>query len=96
VLVQVQLLDPYKHFWLILLVPVQSLDRYEHSACEIAAKSVFLPKKNLRRMIKYYLVTTDHLEEGLWFRDEKDFIAGMNFVAIQAHASHVTVLAFPL
>ena len=47
-------------------------------------------------MIKYYLVTTDHLEEGLWFRDEKDFIAGMNFVAIQAHASHVIVLAFIL
>ena len=72
------------------------MDLYEHSACEIAAKSVFLPKKNLRRMIKYYLVTTDHLEEGLWFRDEKDFIAGMNFVAIQAHASRVTVLAFIL
>ena len=47
-------------------------------------------------MIKYYLVTTDHLEEGLWFRDEKDFIAGMNFVAIQAFASKVTVLAFIL
>ena len=47
-------------------------------------------------MIKYYLVTTDHLEEGLWFRDEKDFIAGMNFVAIQAFASKLTVLAFIL
>ena len=47
-------------------------------------------------MIKYYLVTTDHLEEGLWFRDEKDFIAGMNFVAIQAYASKVIVLAFIL
>ena len=47
-------------------------------------------------MIKHYLVTTDHLEEGLWFRDEKDFIAGMNFVAIQAYASKVTVLAFIL
>lgn len=47
-------------------------------------------------MIKYYLVTTDHLEEGLWFRDERDFIAGMNFVAIQAFTSKVTVLAFIL
>ena len=47
-------------------------------------------------MIKYYLVTTDHLEEGLWFRDVKDFIAGMNFAAIQAFASQVTILAFIL
>ena len=47
-------------------------------------------------MRKYYLVTTDHLETGLWFRDEKDFVAGMNFVAIQAHKSKVTVLAFIL
>ena len=47
-------------------------------------------------MIKHYLVTTDHLEEGLWFRDEKDFIAGMNFVAIQASATKVIVLAFIL
>ena len=47
-------------------------------------------------MIKYYLVTTDHLEEGLWFRDGKDFIAGMNFAAIQAFASKITVLAFIL
>lgn len=47
-------------------------------------------------MRKCYLVTTDHLKEGLWFRDERDFIAGMNFVAIQAFASKVTVLAFIL
>ena len=47
-------------------------------------------------MRKYYLVTTEHLEEGLWFRDESDFIAGMSFVAIQALASKVTVLAFIL
>ena len=47
-------------------------------------------------MRKYYLVTTDHLETGLWFREEKDFVAGMNFVAIQAHKSKVTVLAFIL
>lgn len=47
-------------------------------------------------MKKYYLVTTDHLAEGLWFRDERDFIAGMNFVAIQAYKSNVTVLAFIL
>ena len=47
-------------------------------------------------MRKYYLVTTDHLKVGLWFRDERDFSAGMNFVAIQAFESKVTVLAFIL
>ena len=33
-------------------------------------------------MRKYYLVTTEHLEESLWFRDEEDFATGMNHVAI--------------
>ena len=47
-------------------------------------------------MRKLYLVTTDHLKVGLWFRDESDFRAGMNFVAIQAYRSKVTVLAFIL
>lgn len=47
-------------------------------------------------MKKCYLVSTDHLEEGLWFRDEDDFITGMNYVAIQAYLSKVTVLAFIL
>ena len=47
-------------------------------------------------MRKYYLVTTEHLKEGLWFRDERDFMAGMNFVAIQAFEPRVTVLAFIL
>ena len=47
-------------------------------------------------MRKYYLVTTEHLKAGLWFRDERDFMTGMNFVAIQAFESEVTVLAFIL
>ena len=59
-------------------------------------KNAIFEKKDLWRMKKYYLVTTNHLAEGLWFRDESDFVAGMNFVAIQALASKVTVLAFIL
>ena len=47
-------------------------------------------------MRKLYLITTEHLKVGLWFRDESDFRAGMNFVAIQAYRSKVTVLAFVL
>ena len=47
-------------------------------------------------MKKCYLVSTDHLEDGLWFRDDEDFITGMNYVAIQAYLSKVTVQAFIL
>lgn len=45
---------------------------------------------------QYYLVTTDHLEESIWFRDNEDFTVGMNFVAIQASLSDVVILAFIL
>ncbi|MBP5483842.1 MAG: hypothetical protein J6X99_06270 [Bacteroidales bacterium] len=48
-------------------------------------------------MRKYYLVTTAHLEEALWFRDDQDFATGMNYVAIQAVLSpRVIVLVFIL
>ena len=47
-------------------------------------------------MKKCYLITTAHLEGRLWFLDEEDFRTGMNFVAIQAALSRVTVLAFIL
>ena len=45
----------------------------------------------------YYLVTTDHLEDALWFREEDDFVMGMNHVAVQAAANPgVKVLSFIL
>ena len=48
-------------------------------------------------MRKIWLVTTDHLEEELWFRDEEDFKVAMNFVAIQAVCCpNVRVWAFIL
>lgn len=48
-------------------------------------------------MRRIYLLSTEHLEDGLWFRDEEDFKVAMNYVAIEA-ALHpeVTVLAFIL
>ena len=48
-------------------------------------------------MKKIFLLSSDHLEDGLWFRDEEDFKVAMNYVAIQA-ALHpeVIVLAFIL
>lgn len=47
-------------------------------------------------MKAFYLVTTDHLEDRVWFRDEEDFIVGMNHVAVQASISDVLVIAFIL
>ena len=48
-------------------------------------------------MKKIYLLTTAHLEDGLWFRDEEDFKVAMNYIAIQAACCpEVIVLAFIL
>lgn len=44
----------------------------------------------------YYLVSTDHLSERLWFRDDEDFKVGMNYVAILAASANVRILAFIL
>lgn len=47
-------------------------------------------------MKKYYLVTTNHLENRLWFLDDEDFVTGMNYVAIQSFQSKVEILSFIL
>ena len=48
-------------------------------------------------MKRIYLLTTEHLEKGLWFREEDDFKVGMNYVAIEAACRpEVSVLAFIL
>lgn len=66
---------------------------------------MILSNKNTMNMEQYkritakriYLLTTEHLEDGLWFRQEEDFKVAMNYVAIQAACSpSVAVLAFIL
>lgn len=48
-------------------------------------------------MRKVWLITTDHLEEELWFREDEDFKAAMNFIAVLAASMpEVKVLAFIL
>lgn len=48
-------------------------------------------------MKRFFLISTEHLEEALWFRDDEDFAAGMNYVAIEAFLHNgVLVLAFIL
>ena len=44
----------------------------------------------------FFLITTDHLETRLWFRDDEDFKAGMNLVAAVAYSLGIDILAFIL
>ena len=46
--------------------------------------------------MEFFLISTDHLCEQLWFKDDEDFKAGMNFVAILAFVTGITVLSFSL
>ena len=47
-------------------------------------------------MKRYYLITTEHLEDRLWFRDGEDFRVAMNYVAVAAFLTGVMVLTFIL
>ena len=46
--------------------------------------------------MEFYLVSTDHLSDALWFKDDEDFKAGMNQVAVVTSLTGITVLAFTL
>ena len=47
-------------------------------------------------MKNFFLITTDHLEDRLWFRDDEDFRVAMNYVAVAAFLSGIIILAFIL
>lgn len=53
-------------------------------------------KRTKSRCNEFYLVTTDNLKEGLWFRNDSDYKAGMNYVAVTSFVCGVIVLAFVL
>lgn len=44
----------------------------------------------------FWFITTDHLSDRIWFRDNDDFKMGMNLVAILACVLSVDVLSFVL
>lgn len=46
--------------------------------------------------MKFYLITTSHLEDRLWYRDDNDYIAGMNCVAVTAEVVGCNILSFIL
>ncbi|MCR4859312.1 MAG: hypothetical protein K5910_01460 [Bacteroidales bacterium] len=47
-------------------------------------------------MKRFFLVTTDHLKDRLWFRDKDDFTVAMTYVAVAAFVTGCTVIAFIL
>ncbi len=48
-------------------------------------------------MLKFYLISTDHLEDRIWFKDDKDFVVAMNYVAVSTAANpRVLVICFIL
>ena len=47
-------------------------------------------------LLQVWLITTDHLTDRIWFRDEEDFKVGMNLVAILACSFPVEILSFTL
>ena len=53
------------------------------------------PTRNSRSKA-YWLVTTEHLKSGLWFRDDEDYRIGMYYVAIASFVYGVMVLSFVL
>lgn len=46
--------------------------------------------------MKTWFISTKHLENGLWFKDDDDFRKGMNGVAVLVAAMHISILAFIL
>ena len=46
--------------------------------------------------MEFWFVTSDHLSDRIWFRDDEDFKMGMNLAAVLAIALGVDVLAFVL
>ena len=46
--------------------------------------------------MRFFLVTTDHLDDCLLFRDDDDFRTAMNYVAVAAFLLKVSILSFIL
>ena len=45
---------------------------------------------------RYFLISTDHLEDKIWFHDDEDFKAAMNLVAVAAFVLGIKILDFTL
>ena len=46
--------------------------------------------------MRFWFVTTDHLETRIWFKDDEDFKVAMNIVAVLSATKGLTIVAFIL
>ena len=46
--------------------------------------------------MNFLFATTDHTSDRIWFRDEEDYIAAMNIVAVYSYSYGINLLAFVL
>ena len=46
--------------------------------------------------MKYFFLSSSHLEDRIWFRDDDDFKVGMNYVALVSTRCEVSVIVFVL
>lgn len=53
-------------------------------------------KKVMSMFVPFWLVTTNHLEGRLWFKDDQDFKAAMNLVAVLSLKLHGRIISFVL
>jgi len=75
-----------------------SVFRYRWSNCwttgvVIYFKRLYLLKTNT---MKFFFITTSHLDDRIWFIDDDDFKVAMNYVPIASVVAGVTILAFIL
>ena len=61
-----------------------------------ASCNVLRDMRVLEKRLQVWLITTDHLTDRIWFRDDEDFKVGMNLVAVLACCFQVDVLSFIL
>ena len=50
----------------------------------------------LSQDMAFYFITTEHLEDRLWFKDDEDYKVGMNYVAVVSYKLGIKVVAFIL
>ena len=46
--------------------------------------------------MRFFFITTDHLDSKIWFRDKSDYVVGMNYVAVISFAKKIKVITFIL
>lgn len=46
--------------------------------------------------MRFFLISSEHLEQSLWFRDTEDFVVAMNYIAVLSVVTGVNILAFIL